>query len=577
MLSSKDEKKQTGNGFNLNSLIGGAININGGGEDLTAFAKTMNSILESSPGAHGLKVIVLDKSTTNLKVGVLALTQVFNDEAVSFCFLVESSVSKLGVRHVRDERGVEVAVPTTVGDIYSAGDQLLFKNVARHIKSQTGAKVVYDAGACVLPLELATDDELRVRVFVNQAANAIGSVQDEAAARFNCEDLKGYDFVASVDMHPEVAEDAGGLPVRQELEMSICIQNKIRHEKSDESLVTDDRVPLMSLGMYVDLRYTGPEVGPHGQPSSRIYTPKIVVSSTKPANSVMTDEMQLFGLAQVPLVLQGNAWFGGYAPHSGRAREIQSLAGIGHEINAQVEATTEREIYDVINTFVHTDRVDVDLHISQCNEATWLNKTIFDAAADVKSEARIHFQQIADNLTNGLFSEKFPVTRPIGHVNDDMVVMGHYPDENGKLRDLRDYGYLAALNLLGKTDKVDAFSYVDTFNPEMAPLLDRIAKRVGFLNKLNSRAMRITGYAVPVTLSGEMLYTLLTCCSEAGVTLSPEGQMQQYRTNNRQNLSGNGYSINPQSIDWNSLNQRNHAGKQHYYTPNIAGDTTRRY
>ncbi len=99
-------------------------------------------------------------------------------------------------------------------------------------------------------------------------------------------------------------------------------------------------------------------------------------------------------------------------------------------------------------------RFELALDVSECGADTWLN-SVFIAAAMGNPDANQAIFDSWNALTNGKFAANLQAMNLMGapfFVFAGRVLMGHYTNPEGQIRDIRDFDHLAMMTILGRND-----------------------------------------------------------------------------------------------------------------------------
>lgn len=328
-------------------------------------------------------------------------------------------------------------------------------------------------------------------------------------------------------------EDLVGRPVRSDLIVKLTARTNGR--KNGFSLNGgSDGVPVAMASMFVDTVYTGRSNGNNNgfnlfkKPDNiePCFVPRVVVTNSinYKGNSL---EMQLLNMYGCYSVYEAGAANRSMVNKQVKRGDLFDMTDIG-AFNVLANINNEGSVFGPIYSVRGADVADnyryglldtvlrkVPLMAVDCvnsgpnswQTAVWQQAGEGGDATKIAGEA---FIMAAMNLTNGLFAQFFTEGTPV-IVDRQLIPLGDWTDNEGMVRDIREFDNLAMLNRYGadKPEQVSKWiiSQTDKSKDEAVRLSDTIA----LIDDASGYRARHTGRGVRVTLNP--LY--MTALSEA--------------------------------------------------------------
>lgn len=149
----------------------------------------------------------------------------------------------------------------------------------------------------------------------------------------------------------------------------------------------------------------------------------------------------------------------------------------------------------------------ISLDVSECGPDTWYND-VFAAAAEGEPAAVAAILNGADYLTDKHFGTFFPTDGVIAIDECNRIHMGYIGTRDGE-RDVRNFDYLAGLNLLAEKDPSKMREWSDSFNRTDYSLESRLAVRKKILIAVFGDEIVFTGFARRVTFTDAFISALV--------------------------------------------------------------------
>ena len=548
--SGKTNGKQGGGFMNLTSRLSAPISRNSSGEALNAISKFFKARLAEETTDSGITIVPIDPSVSNLVAPAVAVVQTKDNVAAIFTILIAHGVGKLQPRTYKFQDREDAVMPTTMGDVYNSTDSF-YNKVQDMVAKAVNATDFYEAGQSVIPVELELDDEEALRRILHRATCATHTLLNPDETTVSLAALENEELVAHLDFSQGQSYTGAGLPIRKSF--GVSLYTKARGSNSTDDLAVQTRNDITQCIGYVDLNHVGkiPVPGINGAQvmSSQSLVPHIHLTSTEVDSGITTPELQLLSLGSAGLLLRDYTYEQALRQKfTGEQMDFHSLNGLHLEIGTEVGADqADFDLRAFMAEFTHEAPV-FTLEVPEGDDLSWCWDDLRLAAmGDKAAYARVI--AASNRLTDGYFSQYFPEGAPIAAVIDDRVILGYFKDSTGKIIDLRQLDYLAALNLLGKTDPDAAFAYGDTFNANKGPLEQRVSDRLSIIQNMTGGSAVVTGYATPIALMGDFLVSLFNAIDKCANGVFVDNPTNTTRTISRDQVDMLRFSANPSSVN----------------------------
>lgn len=290
--------------------------------------------------------------------------------------------------------------------------------------------------------------------------------------------------------------------------------------------------PAAPQGMAQGAAYTGFATQ---APPPQKYRPHFIISNLE-NTQLQTIEAQLLALSQALMLRQDDVWTHAFRPrpYQDAHHDIHDIGVLGIEAMLQIdEATglglridTKSERFKT-EQFMTTLRLliqpglRISLDVSEAGPSTWFNSPIMHAAMGSVGANREMIRG-ANALTDGNFDIVYKRLGGSGRVADWLetrVHLGKFLAPDGKIRDIRDIGYIEIANMTLDKDPSILQEWSNSFQATNIPRQVRESMRKRILSKLFDPTF--TGYAVRCTFEAKFLDALGEACHMAGLALRP--------------------------------------------------------
>lgn len=575
--------RRSGGIMSINRSMRRPMSRNSSGEQVIKFQEAIRKSMADNMGEtfeDFFKLLVLDSNTNNLPLSCLLICyseRVNNvDHVAVYTLIIEGVGSRLANRHT-NIAGQPVEIETVAGDVY---DSNLYAIIEGLVSETYGSKNlnIHEAGSMVLPGELEPEDFEAIRRVLFNATQACYTIMENnvggSEEPFNVGFVDQADQLkARLEYAPQDAINAVGLPVRSDLNITLqgaaAAQSNVYFEQVRE---------LTSVDCFVDLVFTPPNQPAYGQrPETQTYTPRVVMTRVDTEVDAITMELELLALSTSTLVSRNMVWAGVFRPrHNVKGIDLRDIGAIGYDVAMEKEGVfkkvdtkgqdfTPQHLYQMLGMYVH-QRPAMSMDIEEVGELSWIHQA-FIASANGNQLATQMILEAANNLTLGQFQNIYP-GGPICQDDNNRIHLGYYTDESGKVRDIRDFDYLAMLNLAGKEDPQVVIDWANTFDQTDVPLEIRLERRWKILQGVVAGKLHLKGYARRVTFNPAFLEALNQACHAAGLVVRPENLIQDF--------SGQVQRGNPNIQQW-GLDPNNTQGMFNYGQGGFAGQGGRMF
>lgn len=544
--------KTTGKGF-LDLALGNVapVSKNNSGEALNTVTKHFREMLAEQATNFNLQVLPIDTTVSGLIAPAIAVVQVKDKVAAIFTILIEHGVPKLSPRTYKIQDGEDAVIPTTMGDVYNVTESF-YNKVKDVVSKSVTANEYVEAGQSVLPEECSVNDEEALRRILHRASCATHTLLHADSTGVSLANLGDDELIAHLDFTQTQVYTGAGLPIRKSF--SVELYASARNQTNSNDLAVQTRTDITNCVGYVDLTHVGqvPVPGPNGMQmlSNQSLLPHIHLTSTEVESGVTTPELQYLSLSSAGLLLRNYTYEQALRQKfstDGQV-DIHSLNGLSLEIDAEVGANQANfDLRAFMAEFVHAAPV-FTLDVPECDDLSWAWSDLRLAAmGDQQAYNRVW--NACNALTDGVFEHEFPHGEPMASIINDRVILGYFKNSDGERVDLRQLDYLAALNLLGESDRDAAFAYGDTFNVNKGPLEQRLSDRLKIMDEITNGTKKVTGYAVPVLLYGSFLVALSNAVEKAAGGIRVDNPTNTTRTISRNQQEMLSYAADPSRVN----------------------------
>ena len=546
---------------NLNSLLSRPFSKSAINETLQVLSKTFNEFIANEIEQHdlGFRVLVIDSKHSLTALSAIAVCYnctVAGKDYVAVHTMVVSGGTKLSNRTIQHS-GQNVEIVTVPGDVADAELRKRVLTIVTETYNNRNIRVL-ECASNVIHDEVDVTDNHQLRVIFANAIQAcwhglvIENVKDEAP--FNASVIgKSDSLVAYVDMHPQAVKSSSNLPVRSDV--SVQLQAVVQQSSQSQP---EQVVALTQVDGFVDLVYVPPQqqqqmVG-WGQPmmmNTQRYCPRFVITNFASAIDASSMELQLLALASSQILIESISgapqWMNTFKPRPAVKGEIdkRDIGAVGLEVNFTNDPNTKptvidtksngfgtQDLYKMINMACYPNLI-YSLDVEEVGDMSYLNMPFIMGSMDHARSLEI-IGNAANNLTNNSFQRCW-LQHTAGSAgekffwnDDNRIFIGYYVDKDGIRRDLRDFDYLAILNILGRNNQSFIKEWSDTFDRRDIPLEIRMDRRRRIYESIMPGNVTIKGYARRVTMNPKFMAALTQACKESGLVFRPSNLNTEY-------------------------------------------------
>lgn len=423
----------------------------------------------------------------------------------------------------------------------SDADNMQVRNtIAQIVADRFGTNEVYGALALVLPRDFNLDDQMMVKTFTSNVAYAAalelqrhnGLQPLNLAAFANSKDT----LAVKLSFDPRQVTNLVGHPVISHIKLDLVAEPVNKQQNQVFGGLAPSTL-LARSSAFIDVIYEPaqrpqavvPGMAQFSAPTPDMwqkYVPRCVLTNLE-AERLRTLEGQLMALAGALGIRNNNAWMGTFLPDRtpGQEVDIRDVGALNIEANwlqdpnvtgapldIKADSFTTGNLMQYLSAIFRrsadgTTGLAFAIDILERGPDTWYNG-VLAAADDGDPDAIRAIIVAADNLTGGAFSQIFPAGADITRRMGERVHMGYYKNRNGEVRDIRDIGYIAMMNIFGVSNLDLVRDYSDTVVKTSFPEAQRLAARATIIEKVTGNAV-FTGMARRVTLTKEFTDALV--------------------------------------------------------------------
>ena len=486
----------------------------------------------ANASAHFSCLIICLQERANPKAGVAYHT-----------LIVEASAPALIARN-EIIKNINVEIMLATSDSY---DSELLTMIVEAVRKEFPGINMFNTLATVVPRSFNIADKQTLH---NLAANTGVALSTELELRGNFQEFNLLN--AAGDSKLQVAlsfsnhtRDNGiGQPVRSDVTVQFISQQT--KWTPNTSVNSGDRAePIASLSGFVDLvwfrsmapanSYTPNQMSQYGSQGPVVtqqYFPRFVITGMD-SDFAATPSFQLLQLVTSMAVGADNNWMQAFKPvqtqNKKKRNNMHDIGAIGIEVNAdsvkgvvgsRFDTTGDNfrpeQLGQMLSAFI-TSGMALSLDVTECGPDTW-RTNLFSAAANGVVAANEAIIAAANQLTGGYFGKVFQPGTPIFDDLGNRVHIGHYVDDEGNKRDIRELDYLGVANRAGDTSPESIRDWSDTFTQTNIPLEVRMSGRKKMIMNIIPDAI-FTGFAHRVTFTVDFLTALTTACRQAGLDM----------------------------------------------------------
>lgn len=532
--------------------------VGGSSEHVEKLNSAIQDYLNASASGRNLeytRVFPVDSVTAGVPLSSIVAAQMVRSGSRTDIFLCVGLLEPIGhslsPKLLNSGQNSTLEVPTVPTEVW---DDTYYERVKLRVSEafgvQAGSVNFHDVSSFVIPAYFDVKNEVQVRNLVYCLTSPILICSNPN--RFRPISLKNaiganQHLATRIDWAARQKTDLMARPVRADFVITTTLsRNHVNQAGVDQN--------LMSMDGFVDIRYAGQQQQQQNgmmmamMPSTQQYVPEVVITDLNLNFKDFSLDRALFALLQAGSMDHKNAWVRAFQPRARNGRndiDTRDVGALGMEmpnqggqgvvgrISTDPTKFGNAELAQLIQTLFYPNLL-VSVDIDRSSPKAWIMNH-FTMAASGNADARRAIIEAAQTLTGNNFSTNFDPNGTIGQISN-IVPLGTWVDAAGQLRDLREFDYLAGLNLLENNQEALGVWRRANENQDM-PLEQRLSDMSRILrDRLEN--VNIVDFGYRVTMSPEFMAALFAGAVAAGLNIRPEGQTNLFgESNNRGNLS----------------------------------------
>lgn len=546
--------------FSLNSAVPAGMSRFETGEQLIEAMAAIQGILDKNNlPASSVKLVAVDGEANHLPIsGILVACPRRIEQKVvtaSFLLLLEASADDMSTRTFNLARGNMATIPAVAGDYLDENLLGVVEQIAQKTLVSQGGQHVYIGGA-VIPKEVELKAEsaaLRSVLF-----NAVTAAESSLRIMSNAPVVTGEDIAADnnnltarLNMDHSGGANQVGLPNRTDITIDLrAVKRGGRNNGGFGEQAAPQTQSVARIAGFMDILYNEEAQtasggwGKKSEPNLQRYLPRYILTDVRSSFNFESLELQLLAIAQAGLLVRNNAWANAFRPKNIKGTDIHNIGAVGLDLELMDKRTvistdpknfSDRDFHELIETIFPADRLIIAMDLEETGVLSWLHGIILNAA-EGSEDAHKALINAANTITSGHF-DRFFDGGPIGFLESSRIPLGHYEDENGNLRDIRDGDYLAVLNLLGQGDE-DAIAEWCSTQFGDAPDVVRLEQHLKMLNVMFGGSVTVTGYARRYNFNANFINALVAGIEQAGIYVTPDNVHQEMGSRTVRGMKG---------------------------------------
>lgn len=429
------------------------------------------------------------------------------------------------------------AVPN---DIYDARYRETVKNLV--LKNLADVGEVSLIGSITVPNNFVYEDS-QVRAVLDQVMNdtyysLFGSIYgadsefDITAVIKDDEEIHGRVLMKSGDDFNMFLQ-----PRRRDISMQVSTSQR-RQGQTVNSLEGSRTSNLATIDAYADYIYLGRKTasrrGRRGRSEAEmdIYGIGLNITGMESGNR-QTTEMQLLALASISALVREDYLIESLRPE-GEALQFRDPTAVAVEQDKDFEPVpenpTKEEWSEVNEAVVREDSLNVFLHVEESGILSRVQRLFLDACDPSSANHKTARRELFDaamNLTDGAIASRFNEADEIGARENRIILLGHWVDNNGVVRDLRHLDRFFMMTHFGLKGDLTALALWDNacYNTNLSHPA-RLSKMEEIIASVAAQ-YTITGHATPIHLNPDFLFGLTEAAKDAQLAIPTEGLTQE--------------------------------------------------
>jgi hypothetical protein len=507
-------------------------------EVLSKLNKALSEVYaEAADKSFEITLLPIDLNSTNtlgVSVLVVALRDRQNPEAgvAHHTLVVEASIEQPAPRF-EVINGVNTEIIRTVGEAY---DPIMQQTVAEAINRAFSQTRQLAASAEVVPRDFNITDSASLFALAANAVFACSSELETSNPDFKDLNLVHADRDSNLTVrttfgNPQ-SRNAVGQPIRSDVLIEFSAA-PLSQGAAQQTQAVERTSSVARIAGFMDLVWDPAQMQQNymyqNTSNFQRYAARFV-STALESTQLLTIGAQLLALIPALSLRENNQWVQAFRRQSFSNKidmhDIGAIGieanfennpnGVGTRIDTQSDSFKPEHLHKLIASTIKPGLI-LSLDVPECGPETWYND-VFAAAAENNPRANAAIINAAMQLTNGAFAKYFPNNGQVAIDENNRIHMGHYSDSTGVRKDIRDFDYLAVMNLVGEKDPQIIRDWSDTFLRTQYPLPLRMARRKQIIAALCGDVV-FTGFARRVTFTPEFIGALEKACSDVGLAI----------------------------------------------------------
>ena len=552
----------------LAEMFGGYIESNANADLANTLATGMKKVMDETNHRRqvvdNMSVIVLDKRKEALAMSCVCLTYTseISGKKVSATHTIQlgatcNNLAKKKVRVSDPRQQVEYEYTAVPSDVYTTA---LKERVRTKVLASTKANDWVDGSTSIVPPNVDVSSieyvEKLTNAWIVSCVGPFSIYAGHSFAPFGPDNVEpGSVFHANVTFDPQALMDIhGSNPIRRDL--SVSINHTVNSKDNGDEYMGRLNNSIAEMSGYMDMVYVTPDpVQPgYGMPVSQtqVFQPRLVITDLRSDMGIDNLAMQLMALSTAVILVDNRRWANVYrGQYSDKgAVNPRDITALGYEakvpdadgnlslgrINQGAGGLSPQALNDFLSIVCRPDLL-ISMHIPEEGPQNWLHN-IFLQAALGKTKAIRAIIDAADTLTGNNFSKYWnDETKPMARVSNDRIALGWYYTDSTrtKVADIRDFDYLAMLNIFGDTDLDTVVAY-DRTHTDGDDLAIRMSRRETIQTAAIPNAFKYTGYATPIDFNFELINCLARAIQDAGMAPTADNIHGGFAENNRRGV-----------------------------------------
>jgi hypothetical protein len=395
---------------------------------------------------------------------------------------------------------------------------------------------LFDAGAMTLG-RFNTEDKIAVKRLLSNASFATMSAllaSDENFGDLNLATLADSTkrfLNVDVKFDNSTILDAGGRPVRSDFLIDFYWQ---AHNQGNGGNVSPNSrqqaEQFSSIGGFMDVVYAPKEAQNTWMNQGAVqytppFVPRMIITNLEPLMlgtlpAVLLALSTAFGLGA------RNNWMhaiyhramaeqadGNPSILRVQANPERNPNGMGAYVDVTNQDAIEKGAFGDLMMTCFRPEIVYSVDVPLAGATSWV-LDVLRAAADGSAYAREQLIDAAMVLTNGAFGQTFDPTAQMFYDNDNLVLLGNYVDQNGRMRDIREVDYIGVSNRFVPSEQGlgQVMKWHNSYYNDSRHEVERLRDRREIIEAICGGKVEYTGKAKRVTIGANFIHAL-----EAGI------------------------------------------------------------